>query len=381
MKNRPSPIPETQKKSVLEKLSGLPAAARAAVLLAITGCFNGHGVEEKKVAAPGNLPDATLVGKAPEKGHDKGGDHGHEKHAELPPEVMAKLKENKEALELIDQIGVQAYFDKIHAESPVVVSEESVTELCLCCIDERQVKGQGHGIAGAGVLLTNEQLEVAVRNALSIAQKRAGPGRQTPTIRIKPHGASCGAAALARKLRKEKDMSPEAIAKEATGGAERTAALVRERAKDMGVEVNVVVEEYPQGEFLQDPNHPAALAFINYKDGTVANKESPTKNVTARAMMFHASALVGGKEVAEDDAVLAAVIAHLSHHGYLEDAQGVSKKTPFRIVPGVDTKEEAGEAKARLEAKIKANKDLAPLFEGGMLRVDPWIVPADAKKE
>ncbi len=376
-----SPSPEGQKpKTLLQKLSTLPAAARGAVLAALMGCTNGNGVHEKNADGPQQQePHGAQVDK--EHGNGKEA-NGHHEKAELPPEVMAAVLENKDALLQIQKEGVQSYFDKLQKEQPIVVPEQAVVDVCLCCIDERQRKGKSHGVAGAGILLKNEQLEVLVRNALATAGKKTqGPG-QPVTIRVQPHlGGACGAAALNRKLRGEKDMSKNAINDEAMTGAKRTAGLIEERAKDLGVKVNVVVEPFPESEFLADPNHPAGIAMVNHLPNTVVNKDAPPagKKTTARPMMFHASAVLAGTDVAEKDAVLAAVIAHLSHHGFREDAQELPKTIPFRIVNAVATKEEGDRRKAEVETMLSGHKDLAEHFRRGDVVVDTWIAPTEKR--
>jgi hypothetical protein len=380
---RPPETAESNTSSFAARVKKNLGSARALVLAAIMGCTSGHGMPQKKTDSPMNEgANGVQVDNAPAHLKDGGNDHHHEK-AELSPEVIEKLKENKEALEGVEKEEVQAYFDKLQKEHPLLVAEDVELDLCIGCIDERQLKGKSHGVAGVGVLLPDNELEVMVRNALDIARRKSEKNpNETVTIRIQPHGKSCGAAALARKLRNEKDMSPEAIAKEAMKGGERTAALVRERAKDLGIKVNVVVEEFDQQNFLTDPDHPAPFALVNYVNGTVTNKDAPDNkadaNRTKRPLMFQTSAVIAGKNTAERDGLLAAIIAH-SDHGYLKDAQNLPKTTPFRIVLAVDSKEEGQDRKKELEDMLKAHKDLAPVFQRGLVRVEVWVTSVDKK--
>src|SRR3989338_6460454 len=124
----------------------------AATAFVMTGC-NGN-VEQK-------VPEMNIGHVKPAEDKGKKDGHHDEKSSALSEKVLAMLAQNNAALDEIDQIGVQAFYDKLHAKSPIAVEEKSAIKLRLRCVDERQAgngevyeESESHGIAGVGILAT-----------------------------------------------------------------------------------------------------------------------------------------------------------------------------------------------------------------------------------
>ncbi|HLD71137.1 MAG TPA: hypothetical protein VI873_00800, partial [Candidatus Peribacteraceae bacterium] len=197
--------------------------------------------------------------------------------------------------------------------------------------------------------------------------------KQPIIIRVRPHlEGQCGAAALARKLRGEKDMSAKAVDDEAMAGAERTAKRIRELAGG-AVPVKVIVEPFDRRNFYDDPNHPELGMLVNGTDMVINGdrKKGP--------MLFNVSTKLAGEQVATDDAVLSGVIALVLHHGMHESIQGLPKGTPYRII-FAGTKEDTDRLKRKTEATLRAHKDLGQFYMKKEIIVETWVQGKKSKQ-
>lgn len=333
-------LPDAMKSTVKKMMSVMRIGFAGAYALVMTAC-NGH-IDPKK-------PD---------------GHHLEQKHEDH----KVRLPKNVAFAEQMNELGAQESLDRLQKVDPILVPEDSVEDVIICCIDERQIAGKNYNVAGVGVLLSDEKLEVIARNAVDLAKRKHAKG--PVTIRVRPHlEGQCGAAALSRKNRKEQDMSPPAIDAEAMKGAERTAERIRQRARDMGVAVRVVVEPYDPRDFFHEPNHghPAPGVMVN---GTSMVTNHDRKE---GSLFFNVNAKLAGDEIAEDDAILAGVIALLSKHGMHESAQKFKLGTPFRIILARDNREDANRLKAKMEQALKSHEKLSMAFLHGRIAVDTWV--------
>ncbi len=283
-------------------------------------------------------------------------------------DITDELQNNARALAEMQERGVQEYLSAIDAEEPIL-TEADDTEICVCCIDERQRNGRAHGSAGAGVLLdgaARERMAVSlVDQAEAMWEKNGG---KTVTIRAKHHGKDkCGAAAKALADAGTPAKKPGDVDAKAAEGSTALADAVRSEVerRNLGGKIAVESSQYPEETFVQSHHHPGAAALVCTDPSLVYNqgrKKGP--------LMYNIGSLAG-EDVAMGDAFLAALIAtggHGMEHGPAEIP--LPAGLPFTIILA-GTGENVARLRTKYEAELESNAAYKSLK--GRLKIETWV--------
>jgi hypothetical protein len=290
----------------------------------------------------------------------------HSEHMENP-EVIARLQSNASALRDLENTSVQAHFNAQQARDAILVPK-SKNEEKICCIDERySQEGKGEGIAGVGVLLSNEALQAKASELIDQAEAALSNGEQQYTFNLCPHGAGkCGAAKLARTQAGEQDMSKEAIDRTALQGAQRLEqalkAEIRRRPHLDAAKIVFDVHMLPEEHFLQSEHHPGAVGLHHAHSELEMNLDR-----NSGLLMYNLTSVADG--------ILSAKIA-LGDHGFaaghgseqIQLPQGI----PYRIIiTAPDNKAEDLVAEYQRELAKPENEALR-----NKVRVEVWKMNA-----
>lgn len=323
---------------------------------------------------PPEKPRIVHQGKMTDIAHGKNPPDEKQHERKLPDDVIEKLRQNKEGAEKMSTIGVQKYLDEMQKENPILLAEDSVPEVSICCIDERQFGiGGTFDTAGATVMMSKQQKRVLAGHAVDLARRKYERMKQPITIRMRPHLAKdhaelmCGAGAEALRLQGRKNIDAKAVDEEVMKAAGVTARFIEEHARSLNVPVKVMIDPVLPKNMVGDYMHPGTATLINGTDDEVMNHERAT------GMKFFATSVkLAGEDRAIFDALLAARIALRSGHGQFEDAQNLRKDIPHRLIV-VGTEKYTPGLRKKTEDALRADRDLGPLFAQGKITVDMWI--------
>ncbi len=279
-----------------------------------------------------------------------------------------ELLSNAQALAEMNDRGVQEYMDELDAKDPVLVEADD-TEICVCCIDERQRSGRAYGSAGAGVLLDaagQDRMAASLVDQAEALWKKNGS--KPVKISAKHHGKDkCGAAAKALADAGSPAKNPGDVDAKAAEGSSSLADAVRREVqrRNLGGTVTVSSGQYPEETFLQSRHHPGGGALVCTDNALVYNQSREHG-----PLLYNISSLAG-EDTAMSDAFLAALIA-TGGHGMNQGPAEIPFPAglPFRIILA-GNRETTGRLVARYQEELETNPAYTSLKS--RLKIDAWV--------